>query len=99
MYVDEVREYPINAIQPAARRFGRLWSHITCDGDCEALHAFAARLGLRRAYAQHMEHPDHFHHHYDCIPSKRALAVRLGAVEISARELYLVFHPRGGDGD
>lgn len=65
-----------------ARAHGTRWCHMTTDGDLEELHRFAARIGLKRAWFQdHASLP-----HYDLTPAKRALAVRLGAVEVKARE-------------
>jgi len=55
--------------------------HLTADTLSE-LHEFAERIGMKRAWFQeHRRHP-----HYDLTASKRRLAVRLGAVEIRARE-------------
>lgn len=85
VYVDEIRDYG-ESVKGAARRWGTRWSHLTCGGDCDELHRFAARLGLRRTYAQHMEREDHYYHHYDVTPPKRAVALRLGAVFKPARE-------------
>jgi len=56
--------------------------HLTTDGDIDELHAFAAKLGMKRAWFQ--DHP--ILKHYDLTPSKRALAVKLGAVEVSGVE-------------
>jgi hypothetical protein len=67
-------------------RFKR-WSHMVSDIGADELHAFAARLGLRREWSQ--ERPAASAHHYDVTPTKRALAVRLGAVEVTSRELVL----------
>lgn len=55
------------------------------DTSADELHAFAARIGLKRAWSQ--ERPKASAHHYDLIATKRALAVRFGAVEVSGREL------------
>ena len=66
--VDELREYPDVAL-PFTR-----WCHMATDGDVEELHAFAARLGLRRAWFQR--------DHYDLPPHGRAAAVALGAEEV-----------------
>ena len=64
------------------------WCHMATDGDLAELHAFAARLGLRRAWFQR--------DHYDLPPHGRAAAVALGAVEVSAGELLLrMAGPRG----
>jgi len=49
----------------------------------EELHAFAERLGLRRAW--HQLH--RLASHYDIAASVRVRAVRLGAVEIAGREM------------
>ena len=53
------------------------------DGNLEELHAFASRLGLQRRWFQGQNR----HPHYDLVPSKRALALRLGAAEVSTLEL------------
>lgn len=65
----------------------KTWSHMVSDVSEEELHAFAAKLGLRREWAQ--LRPKASAAHYDLIPSKRALAVRLGAIEVTARELVM----------
>lgn len=61
------------------------WSHMVSDTSAEELHAFAAKLGLKREWSQ--ERPKSSAHHYDITPPKRALAIRLGAVEVTGREL------------
>lgn len=78
--VDELRVWP-HARPP----FHRGSCHLMyaggedIDGD---LHAFADRLGLRREWFQRGSVP-----HYDLTPSKRALAVKLGAREVTARQM------------
>lgn len=79
VYVDDLQTWPAGMVAPRARRFGLTWCHLTADCDDE-LHAFAARLGLRRSYFQPQSRP-----HYDLIPAKRRAAVDLGAEEISRR--------------
>lgn len=72
VYVDDMQ-------RPA--RVGRLnaiWSHLMADTDDE-LHAFAARLGLKRAWHQKAGTPIS---HYDVTEPKRQQALRLGAVPI-----------------
>lgn len=72
VYVDDMR-------LPA--RVGRIearWSHLMADTDDE-LHAFAASIGLRRSWAQN---PGTWKSHYDVTDSKRAQAIRAGAVAI-----------------
>ena len=55
--------------------------HLVADTE-EELHAFAARLGLKRAWFQAKSSP-----HYDLTANKRAQAVRMGAIEITWQEL------------
>src|SRR4051812_16973249 len=71
--VDELREYPGVAL-PYTR-----WCHMATDGPFEELHAFARRLGLRRAWFQG--------DHYDLPPLGRTRAVALGAEEVATEEL------------
>ena len=77
IYVDAIKEYPTEAIQKPARRWGKSWSHMWTDADPQELHLMANRLGLKRSYYQ--EHG--LLKHYDVIPTKRALAIQHGAVE------------------
>ena len=77
IFVDGIREYP------ACRLPSKRWCHMATDGDLEELHAMARRLGLRRAWFQAYPTTPH----YDLVPSKRALAVRLGACAVSSVEL------------
>lgn len=85
VYVDEVRRYGRESIQPAARRWGNVWCHMICDGELQELHAFAARLGLRRAWFQDNTRRPRLAH-YDLLPSRRAKALEFGAVEIKAQD-------------
>lgn len=55
--------------------------HMIADTQHE-LHVMAAKIGLKRAWFQRASFP-----HYDLSQSKRRLAVRLGAKEVSRREL------------
>jgi uncharacterized protein DUF4031 len=80
--VDELREYPDVALPFTS------WCHMATDGELEELHAFAARLGLRRGWFQR--------DHYDLPPHGRAAAVALGAEEVSTGELLSrMAGPRG----
>lgn len=56
--------------------------HLIADSN-EELHAFAARIGLRRSWFQTTRDP-----HYDLTVSKRALAVELGAIELQDRPFH-----------
>lgn len=61
--------------------FARGSCHMTAD-TLEELHAFASSIGLRRRWFQrHKIAP-----HYDLTSTRRATAVRAGAVELSFRE-------------
>jgi len=85
IYVDDMQ-------MPA--RVGRLtakWSHlfVAPATDLEELHAFAARLGLRRSWFQGP--PAHRHPHYDVTSSKRALAIKLGATPVSIFDTAAIF--------
>jgi hypothetical protein len=80
--VDSLRKYgeEITRNLPSSR-----WCHMVSDVSEEELHEFAARIGLQRAWAQ--LRPKVSAAHYDLMPGRRALAVKLGAVEVSRREL------------
>lgn len=92
--------YVDNANIPAT--VGRLtsrWCHLTADGK-EELHAFAARIGMRRSWFQTCKAKAHCppdtcpHWHYDLTAPRRAHAVRLGAVEIDMRQLGDIIRQR-----
>jgi len=82
VYVDELRDYY------ALRGSGLpgLWCHLVTDGTIEELHEFAMRLGRSpRRFQDHPRHP-----HYDLMPSSRALAVVLGAVEVTSSQIVRI---------
>jgi hypothetical protein len=58
------------------------WSHMVSTVSPEELHAMADKLGLKRSWFQSGSFD-----HYDITPPKRALALKLGAVGVSARIL------------
>jgi hypothetical protein len=59
-----------------------LWCHLGSTTSDDELHAFAEVLGLsRRSFDRD---------HYDLTPSRRAIAIELGAVEVTADELMCV---------
>jgi hypothetical protein len=79
--VDPTREYE------SGPRGWKLWCHMATDDLSEEgfreLHRMAERLGLpRRAFQQHPRHP-----HDELSPDRRALAVALGAEQVSSKEL------------
>lgn len=69
-------------VWPHARHncFKKGSAHLTAD-TLDELHAFAAKLGLKRSWFQN--HP--LAPHYDLSPAKRELALKLGAEFITAR--------------
>ena len=75
VYVDDMEAM----LRPAHRR-GRTYilCHMIADTDAE-LHAMADRIGVARKWFQG--------DHYDIAKSKRALAVKHGAVELDRRTL------------
>lgn len=77
VYVDELRRWPTTI---ACFRGGSC--HLTADS-LDELHAFAARIGLRRSWAQLP--PEHRIPHYDLTAGRREAALAAGAVEVSAR--------------
>jgi hypothetical protein len=87
--VDELRSWPQRVTGHAGRIFGngKESCHLSTDGDEEGLHAFAKRLGMRRSwYQEHL-----IMYHYDLTPRRRELALKLGAVFVSAMDrAYLV---------
>ncbi len=86
IYVDDIFTWPIENTAPAARlvasRSRGRWCHMWCDpGDEEKLHEIATKIGLRRAWFQNKPGFPH----YDLVPSKRAAAIREGAVATTIR--------------
>lgn len=68
IYVDETRDYG-----PAAQ-----FCHMWADTEDE-LHSFAAVLGLKRSWMHHSKGVSGDFKHYDLRPSKRKLALEMGA--------------------
>jgi Protein of unknown function (DUF4031) len=67
-------------------RNGHRWCHLFSDepdAQFPALHAFAARLGLRRAWFQG--------DHYDLTPGRRAAAIAAGARAVSYAEAVVLW--------
>lgn len=88
VYVDNAR------IPATVGRIRARWSHLTAD-NTEELHAFAARIGLRRAWFQTCKRPCHktlpcSHWHYDVTESKRTEAIAAGAKSIDIREMAAI---------
>jgi hypothetical protein len=68
------------------------WSHLVADSDDE-LHAFAARLGMRREWFQHKPGRPH-QAHYDIPERSRADALGLGAVPVTWRQVGRMMRDR-----
>lgn len=76
VYVDDMYLHPLG-------RFGRMkMSHLTAD-TTEELLAMADTIGVQRRWLQY---PGEWKEHFDIAMSKRALAVKAGAVEVTMRE-------------
>lgn len=78
--IDPLVEYSLAATRGLP---SRAWCHMVSDTSEAELHAFAKRLGCRRAWFQLRPA------HYDLTPTRRLLAVRLGASEVTSRELVV----------
>ena len=66
---------------------GRRWCHLVSDADLDELHALAARLDVpRRAFQGD---------HYDLDEERRQLAIDLGAVPVTSRELLVRLRAAG----
>lgn len=84
VYVDSMRA-----------KFGRMvMCHMLADTD-EELHAMAAKIGVARRWHQAPPKTDS---HYDIALSKRALAVKDGAVEITWKQAGLMCMRRRVEG-
>jgi hypothetical protein len=94
IFVDSMR-MPAEVTDPGSgRTYSSRWSHLISDSlDPTELHAFAAKLGMRRAWFQPGNTPgkkdglDRAGDHYDLTDRKRREAIRLGAVEINCYQL------------
>lgn len=69
---------------------GMIMYHMLADSTAELL-AMADRIGLNRKWIQN---PGSDREHFDVGATKRALAVRAGAVEIGAREVAAILRNR-----
>lgn len=66
-------------------RHGHQWCHLFADkADCPELHAMAKRIGLLTEWFQG--------DHYDLVPTKRAKAISIGAIELTVSESVDVWH-------
>ena len=58
--------------------------HMTTDGELDELHAFAGKIGMKRSWFQPW--PKSSVDHYDLTATRRADAVKLGAIELTRLE-------------
>jgi hypothetical protein len=58
--------------------------HLLADTE-EELHAFAAKIGMKRSWFQ--DGDSHSVPHYDLVANRRKMAVKLGAIEIDRKQL------------
>lgn len=73
IYVDKITTYPTSMTRGLP---GRDWCHLISDESDDELHAFAEKIGMKRAWAQLP--PKASTPHYDLTPSRRAAAVKAG---------------------
>jgi hypothetical protein len=76
VYVDDA------AIAATVGKHKSRWSHLTADRH-EELVSFAVKIGLNPVWIQHEGNPLE---HFDVTTSKRAAALKKGAVPITSRE-------------
>ena len=55
--------------------------HLRAETDAELIQ-FASRLGLKREWAQSMDHPQQRRHHFDLTANMRRKAILLGAESV-----------------
>lgn len=85
IYVDPLFVFEAKGTQAkrVGARHGHRWSHMWCDpGEEEQLLEMAAKIGMKREWFQ----PKDSFPHYDLVPTRRAKAIKLGAVEKSLME-------------
>lgn len=68
--------------------------HLFSDVGVDELHAFAERIGMRRAWFQDQRIP-----HYDLTAARRRLAIACGAVEVNRRQDVEILAPDRGAED
>lgn len=71
-------------VDNALNDFGRMkMSHMIADS-LEELHQMADAIGVQRRWYQPTNHP-----HYDICQSKRKLAIKMGAIPMSTRDVLI----------
>lgn len=69
---------------------GMIMCHMLADTEAELV-AMAERIGVHR---RHHQHPGTHRSHFDICKSKRALAVKAGAIEVESREIGRMLRER-----
>jgi Protein of unknown function (DUF4031) len=92
IYVDKLRPHFMGNAPKQAQRHGNEWCHLWTDSESfDELHAIALKIGLRTSYFQDCRNKKgtiYYLPHYDLTPSKRAQALREGAIEREVTELF-----------
>jgi hypothetical protein len=89
--VDDLRRYPRAMFEGRPEGSAdKLWCRVTSDEGEEELHAFARRVRIKRRWFQG--------DHYDVTEGRRNIAVRLGAEEVSRKELVRRCYARRAEG-
>jgi hypothetical protein len=83
--VDELLPRPQSRLRCFKAGSCHLMANGYSDAHLDALHKFAARIGLQRAYFQ----PHKIAPHYDLTKGRREAAVEAGALEVSARSFLV----------
>lgn len=87
IYVDALIQHNLSRKSAQVRRvFSDGACHMFTDGPVEELHAFAARIGLKRAWLHDAKDLPH----YDLNATRRKAAVEAGAVERDRRTTVAV---------
>lgn len=87
VYVDKLVEYQRGIVREASRV--KYWCHMFADTE-EELHTMAQAIGMRRQWFQPF--PTHSLPHYDLSQSRRAEALRQGALEWTTPFRLVDFH-------
>lgn len=95
IYVDQPFHFPARGAQAfrVGSRHNHKWCHMWSE-NVEALHRMAKAIGMRREWFQNKPGFPH----YDLVPSRRAHALRLGAVERDLMD-YLREKRKANNGD
>lgn len=96
--VDDLVKYTIKHREGEPARY-REWCHMMSDlpdreANLEELHAFAAKIGLKREWFQDSPRFPH----YDLTPYKRVFAIRKGAVQVLSRDMVRIVRERDQKG-